>query len=134
MVADAETVMVLLNPVAVEMEHLQDEVEAKALKNAKSVVEMLLEVDHLGDAVAVGLVVQILKLKPEGYEIEEELEGLKQEIGKSVGRWLHVEDAWGSWHLEVDPENLLEQDWMYDQKLVLLKLEAVKQVDSCLAE
>jgi hypothetical protein len=34
----------------------------------------------------------------------------------------------------VDPEDLLEQGWMYDQKLVLLKLEAVKQVDSCLAE
>jgi hypothetical protein len=76
--------MVLLNPDAVEMEHLPDEVEAKALKNAKSAVEMLLEVDHSVDAV--GLVVQILKLKPEGYEIEEELEGLKQEIGKSVGR------------------------------------------------
>jgi hypothetical protein len=132
LVADAETVMVLLNPDAVEMEHLPDEVEAKALKNAKSAVEMLLEVDHSVDAV--GLVVQILKLKPEGYEIEEELEGLKQEIGKSVGRWLAVEDAWSSWHLEVDPEDLLEQGWMYDQKLVLLKLEAVKQVDSCLAE
>jgi len=133
-VADAETVMVLLTLVAVEMEHWPDEVEAKALKSAKSAVEMLLGVDHSVDAVAVGLAVQILKLKPEGYETEEELVGLKQEIGKMVGRWLAVEDAWDSWHQEVDSENLLEQGWMYDQKLVQQKLEAVKQVDSCLAE